>query len=192
MALDTGTLERYMALAAEIPSRELRIVLETPGGPKPSPGELERFLECAVPLLERAGMALAIENHFDVPCRLLAELAAGYPSERVSFCIDTANSLRNFESAFDVLALLGGRAAYYHFKDLPGERHERRLHGGTERRSAPEIWTPGAWCAKCSSATPRRSCSSRTGCLPARAAKPAIAADREWLRQSLANLRALA
>ena len=90
-------LQRYLERAAEIPSGTLRIVLEedTPT----SRGELAAFLEHAARAAERAGACLPIENHFHVPCRLLAELAEQYPGDRVTFCLDTANSLRNFEPA---------------------------------------------------------------------------------------------
>lgn len=62
-------------------------------------------------------MTLVLENHFHVPCRTLRELADAYPPELVAFCIDSANSLRNWESAEQVFDLLEARAAFYHLKD---------------------------------------------------------------------------
>jgi sugar phosphate isomerase/epimerase len=70
-----------------------------------------------IPCLEKRGMRLAIENHFDIPCRVLAEAVAGYPAEAVGFCLDVANSLRNFEDLDTVFDLLGPRSLMYHLKD---------------------------------------------------------------------------
>jgi sugar phosphate isomerase/epimerase len=116
--MDVETLGRYLDLAAATPGAgALRIVLEQEGGPLPSRESIVRFLDAAMPRLEAAGRALAIENHFHIPCRLLAEVAETYPAELVRFCIDSANSLRNWEAPEDVFRLLGGRAEFYHLKD---------------------------------------------------------------------------
>ena len=117
MTLRVDTLRRYLERAAMIPSGVLRIVLEEEGGGKPGSLEIRGFLDAAMPALEASGIALAIENHFDIPCRLLAEAAAGYPKDRVGFCVDSANSLRNFEPPDQVMDLLGPRAMMFHLKD---------------------------------------------------------------------------
>lgn len=115
--LDVGTLCRYLDLAAAIPNPVVRIVLEEPGRGAPSREDIERFLETAVRHVEAAGMQLAIENHFHMPCRMLAEVAAPFPESLVGFCIDSANCLRNWESAARVFELLEARALQYHLKD---------------------------------------------------------------------------
>jgi len=120
--LDPEVLARTMERAAMIPSGTVRIVLEEDGGPHPSRESIAQFLDRSMPRLEAFGMKLAIENHFDIPCRVLAEVAGAYPPARVGFCIDAANSLRNFEPAGRVFDLLGPRAVYYHLKDY-------RVHG---------------------------------------------------------------
>lgn len=58
----------------------------------PSRGELDAFLDPAVRAAERAGARLAIENHFRVPCRILADLAERTPRDRVMFCVDAAKT----------------------------------------------------------------------------------------------------
>lgn len=117
MTLNLDTLDRYLERAAMIPDTSLRIVLEEPGRGRPARVEIERFLEAAAPRLRDTGITLAIENHFDIPCRMLAELAAPYPPSLIGFCLDSANSLRNFESPDQVFDYLGGRAMFYHLKD---------------------------------------------------------------------------
>ena len=62
-------------------------------------------------------MTLVLENHFHVPCRVLRELATVYRPDVMAFCVDSANSLRNWESAEQVFDLLDERAAFYHLKD---------------------------------------------------------------------------
>jgi 3-oxoisoapionate decarboxylase len=118
MALDVGVLARYMELAAAIPNPTLRIVLEEPGGAPPERRQIEEFLAAAAPRLQAAGVSLAIENHFDIPCRTLVEAVARYPASLFGFCIDTANSLRNWESPEQVFELLESRAVQFHLKDF--------------------------------------------------------------------------
>ncbi len=120
--LNPDVLARNLERAAMIPSSTVRIVLEEDGGPHPNRETMARFLDASMPRLEAFGMKLAIENHFDIPCRVLAEVAGTYPPARVGFCIDVANSLRNFEPPERVFDLLGTRAVFYHLKDY-------RVHG---------------------------------------------------------------
>jgi sugar phosphate isomerase/epimerase len=118
MTLDAEVLARYLELASTIAGASaVRIVLEDESGQAPCRDRLERFLAAAVERASPAGMTLALENHFHVPCAALRALALAYPAEAVSFCVDSANSLRNWESAEQVFDLLGERAAFYHVKD---------------------------------------------------------------------------
>jgi sugar phosphate isomerase/epimerase len=119
MTLDPETFARYMDLAARIPgSNALRIVLENEDGAAASRDSIVAFLDRIVPRLETSGIKLAIENHFHIPCRMLAEVVERYPCNLVGFCIDSANSLRNFEPAEQVFELLGSRGMFYHLKDF--------------------------------------------------------------------------
>jgi len=106
----------YLALAQELSCDHLRIVMEEP--PEHATREkVSRLLEAVVPKMRRAGVRLAIENHFDIASALLRELASAYPPAEVGFCVDTANSLRSIESPGEVIRLLRDRACYYHLKD---------------------------------------------------------------------------
>lgn len=111
-------VERYLELAQLLSCKQLRIVTEEPEENLHGTREnVSRLLEDIVPKLQRAGLRLAIENHFDISSTLLVELAAPYPADVVGFCVDTANSLRSFEPALEVLRLLRDRAYCYHLKD---------------------------------------------------------------------------
>ncbi len=119
MTLNPDTFARYVDLAASTPgSGTLRIVLENEDGRAAGRDSIVHFLDRTLPRLEEAGIRLAIENHFHIPCRSLAAVVERYPRNLVGFCIDSANSLRNFESAEQVFELLGSRAIYYHLKDF--------------------------------------------------------------------------
>jgi sugar phosphate isomerase/epimerase len=113
----------YIARACRLPDRMLRLVFEEESGAPPARADIERFLRDAAPELESAGVRLAIENHFDVPSALLADAVRPYPAELIGFCVDTANSLRNFESPEHVLDLLGDRAFCYHITDFSVRGH---------------------------------------------------------------------
>jgi 3-oxoisoapionate decarboxylase len=118
MTLEPDVLARYVALATSVPGASaLRIVLEDESGQPPARARLERFLAAAAERVADAGLTLAVENHFHVPCRTLADLVSAYPPKVMAFCLDSANSLRNWESAEQVFDVLGERAAFYHVKD---------------------------------------------------------------------------
>jgi sugar phosphate isomerase/epimerase len=129
--VDLGVLRLYAERAACLPARMLRVVLERDGGLTVTRADVDAFLSGTLPLLDAHGLRLAIENHFAVSCRVLADAVAPYPPGRVGFCVDTANSLRNFEPAETVLDLLGDRAFCYHIKDysLEGDKLGFRVKG---------------------------------------------------------------
>lgn len=116
--LDPAAIAAHIARAARTPSRMLRVVLEKEGGPPPPPAQLASLLAAVWPCLRESGVRLAIENHFDIPSSRLAAAVQPYPPEHIGFCVDTANSLRNFESPEAVMDLLGPRAFCYHIKDF--------------------------------------------------------------------------
>lgn len=117
MTLDQRTVVEYLDRVEAIGGDYLRIVLEREGTPKLTVERIRQFLDGLQPQLESRGIRLAIENHFDIPSRILAEAASVYPAELVGFCVDVANSLRNFEDTDAVLECLGSRAVCYHLKD---------------------------------------------------------------------------
>jgi sugar phosphate isomerase/epimerase len=132
-------------------------------------------------------MKLAIENHFDIPCRVLAEVAGAYPPARVGFCIDTANSLRNFEPPERVFDLLDTRAVFFHLKDY----RVRGTNVGFSVDGAPL----GTGDLDLSSALHRIFAATEDpqvfieNWVPASGDHEAdVEADRRWLEESLANL----
>jgi sugar phosphate isomerase/epimerase len=123
---------------------KLRLVLEDDTGEAPSRDRLAHFVEQAAERASTAGLQLVIENHFHIPCQTLVELAGDYPPDLVAFCVDSANSLRNWESPSAVFDLLEPRAAFYHLKDF----RVRGSNVGFEVSGAPlgEGDLDLAWC----------------------------------------------
>jgi sugar phosphate isomerase/epimerase len=117
MTLDAAVVHEYLDRVQAIGGSYLRVVLERQGESALTVKEIRRFLDEILPELESRNLHLAIENHFEIPSRILAKAVGIYPANRVGFCVDVANSLRNFEDASAVLQLLGPRAVCYHLKD---------------------------------------------------------------------------
>lgn len=124
-------LRAYADRAASVPGRVLRVVLERDSAGLVTVEDLRAFLAGVPPLLDAYDVRLAIENHYDLPARALAEAVKPYSAKRIGFCVDTANSLRNFESPELVLELLGERAFCYHLKDfrVEGDKLGFRVEG---------------------------------------------------------------
>jgi sugar phosphate isomerase/epimerase len=116
--VDLEVFRAYALRAASLSGRILRVVLERDDGPLITGEDVSAFLGGVSPLLDAHDLRLAIENHYDVSSRVLVEAVKPYSAKRVGFCVDTANSLRNFESPETVLELLGERAFCYHLKDF--------------------------------------------------------------------------
>ena len=184
-----AVFENYLRLAELTHGRMLRLVFEEEHGAPPTREAVYAFLHAAGPRLRDSGIRLAIENHFDVPSRMLAEAVAPYPESLIGFCVDTANSLRNFESPEQVMELLGPRAFCYHVKDYSLDGHMLGFvvggaplgHGKLnvrgilksirEKHANPEIYVEN-WVPQ----TGDRDID--------------VANDERWLKESLASLRA--
>jgi sugar phosphate isomerase/epimerase len=117
MTLDPAVIVQYLDRVEAIGGSYLRVVLERQGEAPLTLDGIRKFLDGIVTELEARKICLAIENHFEIPSRVLAEASRNYPSDLVGFCVDVANSLRNFEDAGVVLDLLSSRAICYHLKD---------------------------------------------------------------------------
>jgi sugar phosphate isomerase/epimerase len=117
MTLDPRVIVQYLDRVEAIGGSYLRVVLERQGEAPLNLDGIRMFLDKIIAELEARKICLAIENHFEIPSRVLAEAARDYPSNLVGFCVDVANSLRNFEDASVALDLLGSRAICYHLKD---------------------------------------------------------------------------
>ena len=117
MTLDPRLIIQYLDRVEAIGGSYLRVVLERQGEAPLTLDGIHKFLDGIIAELEARKICLAIENHFEIPSRVLADASRNYASNLVGFCVDVANSMRNFEDASVVLDLLGSRAICYHLKD---------------------------------------------------------------------------
>lgn len=122
--LNEAELDQHLLRAAATPARLLRLVLEEEEGRPPSRAFVFDFIASLVPKLTRHNIGAAIENHFDIPARVLAEAVNRHDSPLLGFCVDSANSLRSFEPAAYVLEQLGPRAFCCHVKDYKVVGHQ--------------------------------------------------------------------
>ncbi len=187
--LSPVTAERYIQLAEEQGFKQLRLVMEDPDHHETATREtVVRLLEATVPRMQRAGLQLAIENHFDIAAKLLIEVTADYPKEVVGFCVDTANSLRSFEPTSEVFRLLGERAVCYHLKDyrVIGSMVNFSVIGAPLGEGQLDL----AGCLKdIFSRSPVPPLYVETWTPSENDREKDIALDAEWVRRSVKNLR---
>lgn len=110
-------LRRQIAIAAQLRSRVLRVVLDT-ADEQPTPGAARAAIAAVQADLERYDVTLAIENHDRFPAATLRRLVDDLDSARVGVCLDTANSFGAAEGPDVVLETLGPRAVCWHVKDF--------------------------------------------------------------------------
>lgn len=91
---------------------------------------LLRQFEKILPVAERNGVVLAVENHKDLLAGELAELMVEVSSPYLGVCLDTGNNLRLFEDPIEVARTLAPWARAVHLKDItvqPGDPHQTRF-----------------------------------------------------------------
>ena len=107
----------YLEVARALGATLLRIVVDR-GEFKPAPGEIAATLRRLVPLLEAAGVTLAVENHDRLTSAELAAVVRGAGSPRVGICLDTVNSFGAMEGPELVVDTLGPLTVNLHLKDF--------------------------------------------------------------------------
>ncbi len=78
-------------------------------------------IDRAVPIVARAQMPLAIENHKDWTAEELASLVKQRSSEYLGVCLDTGNNIALLDSPASVIETLAPYALCTHFKDMAVE-----------------------------------------------------------------------
>jgi sugar phosphate isomerase/epimerase len=130
-------LERYVALCRQAGTRLLRFVIDGPGY-EPPVRDVRALAREAVPVLEAAGVTLAIENHDRFPARVLRALVDEVGSPFIGICLDTANSLGAGEGLEYVTALLAPITVNLHVKDVAITRLPHQMGFLVEGRALGE------------------------------------------------------
>jgi sugar phosphate isomerase/epimerase len=121
--LDPDHLTRYIDLAQRVGSPRLRLVCDSD-----DPDVIVQRLGDLVPRLHRAGVALAIENHFDLPGEALVAILQRIDDEAVGICLDTANSIGLVEPPLVTVRALAPYALQVHLKDYAVDKAEIGYH----------------------------------------------------------------
>ncbi len=75
-------------------------------------------IDILIPKLEKNGIVLALENHFDLSLPLLRQLVSSYDRPEIRVCLDTTNALGQLWRPLDVVQYLAPLSTSMHFKDF--------------------------------------------------------------------------
>lgn len=103
-------------LATRMGAKILRAVVEK-GDFRPSQDEIVRVIEATVPLLQKSGVSLALENTERFKAKTYSHIIKCIDSDCVGICLDTTNSFGIGEGIETVLETLGPFAIDLHLKD---------------------------------------------------------------------------
>ena len=112
-----GNLARYLELAQFFESPLLRVVVDADGH-HPSPDEVVSIVREVLPLFEKAGVTLAIENHDRFRASDLLGIVTTLDSSLVGICLDTVNSFGALEGPEVVVTMLAPYVVNLHIKDF--------------------------------------------------------------------------
>jgi sugar phosphate isomerase/epimerase len=126
-SLNPEHLARYIGITHRIGARLLRTVLS---GSLCGPEQLtaaETGIRQILPMLDREGVTLALENNEAFSAAEFAMLIRRVASPRVGICLDTANSLGRPETLETVVEQLAEHAVVLHAKDYDIRRVDTRM-----------------------------------------------------------------
>lgn len=112
---DHDHLGNYIRIAASFNSRILRTVLNAH---KDKISEVSSELLKIIPGLERTGVILAIENHFDLTPEELVSLVEEVGHPLIKICIDPLNSITRLRGINETVSILGRHIISAHIKDV--------------------------------------------------------------------------
>lgn len=115
-SFDAAEVAAYLAIARRLGARLLRVALDAADARVPVP-DLAAALRPRLDEAQDAGIAVAVENHFNYPSPRLVELLerAGHPA--LGVCLDVANSICAGEWPEETVRLLAPHAVNLHLKD---------------------------------------------------------------------------
>lgn len=125
VGFDVDHLGRYLAIAVDMGSPIVRVVIDTPEQ-QPSTEEIVMTLRRILPEYGRQGVRLLIENHDRFRAADLVSILREVDRPEVGICLDTVNSLGALETVEGVLAELRPWVMNVHVKDFRiGRAHHK-------------------------------------------------------------------
>jgi sugar phosphate isomerase/epimerase len=119
-------LRRYLALAQQLGSPILRVVVDT-AQHHPDADEIVARLRAILPEFAAAGVVLAIENHDRFRATALARILERIGSLHAGVCLDTVNSFGALEGPAVVLDALGPWVVNLHVKEFVVRRASHNM-----------------------------------------------------------------
>lgn len=121
--IDPNHLARYLAIARALDARVLRSMIQT----HEVTGGIEQAiaaLRSTLPLLESAGIALALETYEQLPTEDLLRIVRALDSPLVGICLDPGNCVSALEHPDDVIDAAAPFTLDLHVKDFRFARQE--------------------------------------------------------------------
>lgn len=135
-------LLRYLEIAADVQADVVRLVLDA-GTVEPTADEARSTLADVATRFERAGVTIAIENHFLTPSPELESIVKAVDSSAVGVCLDTANSIMAGEWPSETIRLLAPMAVNVHLKDYEVVPDGNGIGGHVVGRTLGDGWLDG-------------------------------------------------
>ncbi len=115
--VEPENLLTYLKIAKKLNAKLLRTVFEVPGE-KPGLNRLTAQIKTILPLFEKEGVYIALENYEQFKSKELALLVRRLNSSYVGVCLDTVNSFGALEGLEEVVNRLAAFTINLHLKDF--------------------------------------------------------------------------
>lgn len=113
---DQASVETYLDLAIRLGVRLLRIAPTAEESAREN-AAIASLLNAVAPSCKKAGVVLAVENHFHLPSPRLVDILKRVDGDVVGVCLDVANSIACQEWPEQTTGMLAPRAVNLHLKD---------------------------------------------------------------------------
>lgn len=188
-SFDADQVASYLAIGRRIGARILRVALDEADARMPV-ADLARQLRPLLDEARRAGIRIAIENHFNYPSRRMVALMDAVDDPQLGVCLDVANSICAGEWTEETVTLLAPRTINLHLKDyvITPDPHGvgfRILGVPLGQGRAPLDWV----LAQLAHCPPETSCILEHWLPLDGSLARARAQERPWLDQTLAHAR---
>lgn len=124
--IDPENLLTYLGIAKKLNAKLLRTVFEVPGE-KPRLNKIVAQIKPVLPLFEKEGVYMALENYERFKSKELALLVRRLNSSHVGVCLDTVNSFGALEGLEEVVNRLAAFTINLHLKDFDILRVKHRM-----------------------------------------------------------------
>jgi sugar phosphate isomerase/epimerase len=113
---------RYLDIAERLNAKLVRLAPHAPDT-HPTMAETLAVIKEILPRYRKAGLAIAVENHFTMSSEDLAGLVREINDPFVGVCLDTANSIVQQEWPIETVGILGEFTLNLHLKDYKLSAH---------------------------------------------------------------------